>query len=72
MYDTRLNIGDETFSWEYDTIGNVACTTDDNYGIASAFDQDAYGNVKTGSQDGYHLTTKKYDDPEYSCKSKNR
>jgi RHS repeat-associated protein len=29
--------------------------------MVSAFDQEAYGNVKVGSQSGYHLTTKEYD-----------
>ena len=47
--------------YHYDAIGNVACTTNASANLVSAFDQDAYGNVMTGSQDGYHLTTKEYD-----------
>ena len=46
--------------YHYDAIGNVACTTNASANLVSAFDQDAYGNVMTGSQDGYHLTTKEY------------
>ena len=47
--------------YHYDAIGNVAMTSNSSGGLVSAIDQEAYGNVKTGSQSGYHLTTKEYD-----------
>jgi RHS repeat-associated protein len=36
-------------------------TSNSSGGLVSAIDQEAYGNVKIGSQSGYHLTTKEYD-----------
>jgi hypothetical protein len=47
--------------YHYDAIGNVAMTSNSSGGLVSAIDQEAYGNVKIGSQSGYHLTTKEYD-----------
>jgi RHS repeat-associated protein len=47
--------------YHYDAIGNVALRTNYYGGIVEAIDQEAYGNVKVGSQSGYHLTTKEYD-----------
>ena len=55
--------------YHYDAIGNVALRTNSS-GIVESIDQEAYGNVKIGSQSGYHLTTKEYDSiPElyYFC-----
>ena len=46
--------------YHYDAIGNVALRTNSS-GIVESIDQEAYGNVKIGSQSGYHLTTKEYD-----------
>ena len=45
----------------YDAIGNVVCLTDSNGEPLDFFDQDAYGNVKSGTTSGYHLHTKEYD-----------
>jgi len=47
--------------YHYDAIGNVVMTTNSQEEIDSAFEQEAYGNVKSGSPSGYHLTTKEYD-----------
>ena len=47
--------------YHYDAIGNVACLTDSNGEPLDFFDQDAYGNIKSGTQSGYHLHTKEYD-----------
>ena len=47
--------------YHYDAIGNVALRTNSSGGVVESIDQEAYGNVKTGSQSGYHLTTKEYD-----------
>ncbi len=47
--------------YHYDAIGNVVLRTSSNGNVVEAIDQEAYGNVKIGSQTGYHLTTKEYD-----------
>jgi len=47
--------------YHYDAIGNVALRTNSSGGVVESIDQEAYGNVKVGSQSGYHLTTKEYD-----------
>ncbi len=47
--------------FHYDAIGNVALHTASDGSPVQAFDQDAYGNVRLGSQSGYHLTTKEFD-----------
>jgi RHS repeat-associated protein len=47
--------------YHYDAIGNVVMKSTSSGGPFSTFDQEAYGNVKIGSQSGYHLTTKEYD-----------
>ena len=54
-------LGWEDTYYHYDAIGNVVLTTDSNGSIDEAMDQEAYGKVMTGTQDGYHLTTKEYD-----------
>jgi RHS repeat-associated protein len=51
--------GDEYY--HYDALGNLAFTTLGDSTPGYSFDQEAYGNVKVGSQSGYHLTTKEYD-----------
>jgi len=38
-----------------------ALRTNSSGGIVESIDQEAYGNVKVGTQSGYHLTTKEYD-----------
>jgi RHS repeat-associated protein len=47
--------------YHYDAIGNVIMTSNSSSSIISSIDQEAYGNVKVGSQSSYHLTTKEYD-----------
>ncbi len=47
--------------YHYDAIGNIVMITDSSASVASSIDQEAYGNVKSGSQSGYHITTKEYD-----------
>ena len=47
--------------YHYDAIGSVALRTNASAGNVESIDQEAYGNVKIGSQTGYHLTTKEYD-----------
>ena len=47
--------------YHYDAIGNVALRTSSSGNVIEAIDQEAYGNVKIGTQTGYHLTTKEYD-----------
>ena len=47
--------------YHYDAMGNVVFIADFDGTPAQSFDQEAYGNVKSGSQSGYHLTTKEYD-----------
>jgi RHS repeat-associated protein len=51
--------GDEYY--HYDALGNLAFKTLGDSTPGYLFDQEAYGNVKVGSQSGYHLTTKEYD-----------
>jgi len=45
----------------YDAIGNVALQTASDGSPVQPFDQDAYGNIRLGTQEGYHLTTKEFD-----------
>ena len=47
--------------YHYDAIGNVVLRTNGSGSVLESLDQEAYGNVKVGSQAGYHLTTKEYD-----------
>jgi len=47
--------------YHYDAMGNVVFIADFDGTPAQSFEQEAYGNVKSGSQSGYHLTTKEYD-----------
>lgn len=42
-------------------LGNVMALTGDDCAILATFDQEAFGNVLTGSQSGFHITTKEYD-----------
>ncbi len=51
----------ESLYLHYDAIGNVALQTASDGSPVQPFDQEAYGNVRLGSQSGYHLTTKEYD-----------
>ncbi len=62
-----LRVSDNTGSawadtyYHYDAIGNVALHTASDGSPVQPFDQEAYGNVRLGSQSGYHLTTKESD-----------
>jgi RHS repeat-associated protein len=51
--------------YAYDVIGNVVGYLESDmpygYGTGTSFVQEAFGNVLSGSQCGYHLTTKEYD-----------
>jgi len=47
--------------YHYDAMGNLVFISDFDGTPSQSFDQEAYGNVKIGSQSGYHLTTKEYD-----------
>jgi len=47
--------------YHYDALGNVVMTTLDDGTPGYKYDQEAYGNIKVGSQSGYHLTSKEYD-----------
>jgi RHS repeat-associated protein len=51
--------------YAYDAIGNVMGYVESDmpygYGTGTSFVQEAFGNVLSGSQSGYHLTTKEYD-----------
>ncbi|HPB32755.1 MAG TPA: RHS repeat-associated core domain-containing protein, partial [Candidatus Sumerlaeota bacterium] len=47
--------------YHYDAIGNVALQTASDGSPVQPFDQDAYGNIRLGTQEGYHLTTKEFD-----------
>jgi RHS repeat-associated protein len=47
--------------FHYDALGNVVFISLSDSTPLSYFEQEAYGNVKVGSQSGYHLTTKEYD-----------
>ncbi|HOR65876.1 MAG TPA: hypothetical protein PLE18_13565 [Candidatus Sumerlaeota bacterium] len=47
--------------YHYDAIGNVVLRTNTYGGVLEAIDQEAYGNVKVGSQSGYHIHNKEYD-----------
>ncbi len=55
----------QTKYYHFDAIGNVVSHTNTSGSLIALFDQDAYGNVKqiygTGSESGYHLTTKEFD-----------
>jgi len=54
------NSWDDSY-YHYDAIGNVVMKSTSSGGPFTDFEQEAYGNVKSGSQSGYHLTTKEYD-----------
>jgi len=47
--------------YHYDAMGNLVFISDFDGTPSQSFEQEAYGNVKSGSQSGYHLTTKEYD-----------
>lgn len=48
-------------SWyHYDMIGNVVNRSNNSGDVADTYSQDAYGNVLSGTEAGYHLTTKEY------------
>jgi RHS repeat-associated protein len=51
--------------YAYDVIGNVVGYLESDmpygYGTGTSFVQEAFGNVRSGSQAAYHLTTKEYD-----------
>jgi len=54
--------------YHYDAMGNLIFVADFDGTPSQSFEQEAYGNVKSGSQSGYHLTTKEYDSiPELYC-----
>jgi RHS repeat-associated protein len=54
------SVADDEY-YHYDALGNVILTTLADTTPCYLFEQEAYGNVKVGSQSGYHLTTKEYD-----------
>lgn len=47
--------------YHYDRLGNVVTLSNSSAGIVAQFEQEAFGNVVSGSAAGYHLTTKEYD-----------
>lgn len=47
--------------YHYDALGNLVFISWYDGSPDYAYEQEAYGNVKSGSQSGYHLTTKEYD-----------
>ena len=54
--------GNDTW-YHYDRLGTVTNLTNSTGFVTATYDQDAFGNVLTGSPDGFHLTTKrKYTD----------
>jgi len=44
--------------YHYDRLGNVMAQTNSSGQASTTYDQDAFGNVLSGSSNGYHLTTK--------------
>ena len=44
--------------YHYDRLGNVMALSNSSGSPSTYFDQDAFGNVLSGSANGYHLTTK--------------
>jgi len=44
--------------YHYDRLGNVMALSNSSGQASTTYDQDAFGNVLSGSQNGYHLTTK--------------
>jgi len=44
--------------YHYDRLGNVMALSNSSGSPSTYFDQDAFGNVLSGSTNGYHLTTK--------------
>jgi len=64
--DIGYIIGEREFSgqnntdkwYHYDRLGNVMAQSNSSGSPSTYFDQDAFGNVLSGSANGYHLTTK--------------
>ena len=54
--------GNDTW-YHYDQLGTVMNLTDDVGAVTASYDQDAFGNVLSGSASGFHLTTKDYNSP---------
>jgi len=44
--------------YHYDRLGNVMAQTNSSGQALATYEQDAFGNVLSGSANGYHLTTK--------------
>jgi len=44
--------------YHYDRLGNVMAQTNSSGQALATYEQDAFGNVLSGSSNGYHLTTK--------------
>jgi len=51
--------GDDTW-YHYDRLGTVMNLTDATGAVTATYSQDAFGNVLSGSSDGFHLTTKRH------------
>jgi len=51
--------GDDTW-YHYDRLGTVMNLTDYTGAVTATYSQDAFGNVLSGSSDGFHLTTKRH------------
>ena len=51
--------GNDTW-YHYDRLGTVMNLTNSTGFVTAVYDHDAFGNVLTGSEDGFHLTTKDY------------
>jgi len=51
--------GDDTW-YHYDRLGTVMNLTDATGAVTATYSQDAFGNVLSGSTDGFHLTTKRH------------
>ncbi len=47
--------------YHYDMLGNVTALTNANGQVAAQYDMEAFGTVKSGGQNGVHLTTKEWD-----------
>ncbi len=47
--------------YHYDLLGNTTALTDSSGNVAAQYEMEAFGNVKSGGQNGVHLTTKEWD-----------